>query len=85
MSTPMPDVALAWGSKSHSKTRFPRFFSAAVIFTVVVVFAHTAFLIDNGNDLSHGAPPCSGQYGKLHKHFIISMHPVYFNCFSCFL
>ena len=43
LSTPMPDVALAWGSKSHSNTRCPISFSAAVKLTQVVVFPTPPF------------------------------------------
>ena len=43
MSTPMPEVALAWGSKSHSSTRFPSAARAAVRLTVVVVLPTPPF------------------------------------------
>lgn len=43
LSTPMPDVALAWASKSHRSTRFPRARRAAVMFTVVVVLPTPPF------------------------------------------
>jgi hypothetical protein len=39
----MPEVALAWGSKSHKSTRFPRYFSAAARLTQVVVFPTPPF------------------------------------------
>src|SRR5699024_3776285 len=40
LSTPMPDVALAWGSKAHSRVRFPMARRVAVMLTAVVVL-HT--------------------------------------------
>ncbi len=43
LSTPMPEVALAWGSKSHSSTRSPFAFSAAARFTQVVVLPTPPF------------------------------------------
>ena len=43
LSTPMPEVALACGSKSHRSTRRPCCFSAAVRFTQVVVLPTPPF------------------------------------------
>ena len=43
LSTPMPLVALACGSKSHSSTLLPAAFTAAARFTQVVVFPTPPF------------------------------------------
>ena len=43
LSTPMPLVALAWGSKSHSSTRLPAALTAAARFTQVVVLPTPPF------------------------------------------
>ena len=57
LSTPMPDVALAWGSKSHSSTRFPRAFRDAVMFTVVVVLPTPPFWLTMAMILAIQLPP----------------------------
>ena len=43
LSTPMPLVALAWGSKSHSSTRLPVWATAAARLTQVVVLPTPPF------------------------------------------
>ena len=43
LSTPMPLVALACGSKSHSSTRFPAALTAAARLTQVVVLPTPPF------------------------------------------
>ena len=43
LSTPIPEVAFAWGSKSQSSTFLPRSVKAAVRFTAVVVLPTPPF------------------------------------------
>ena len=43
LSTPRPEVVLAWGSKSQTSTRIPSSFRAAARFTQVVVFPTPPF------------------------------------------
>lgn len=68
LSTPRPEVALAWGSKSHSSTRFPWAQRVAVRLTVVVVLAHAALLVDHCDDSGHVLPPKFGKGLTLYKY-----------------
>ena len=57
LSTPIPEVALAWGSKSHSSTRLPSSWRAAAILTVVVVLPTPPFWLTTAMIFAMEAPP----------------------------
>ena len=52
----MPEVELAWGSKSQRRTRFPASVSAAERLTQVVVFPTPPFWLTIAMVFAKGAP-----------------------------